>query len=330
MTTLSRLFQHRSLPAPIVVQVLLTAALGGIWALLPASSAIGWLALLLSLVCVGVPHGSNDLQLLALMRPRWSAVQRFCIYGGVVAIGISLMLLFPFLGMSAFLVLTAFHFGQGELSANGHADIPTSPTAPADTPAKARLRLALGFGYGAVLLGSLLAPNVQALGAYLPATPEFHAGMAYLTYLPASALPYIAVAAALLGVAVAAELLPSADVPARLVSLLILRLLFAHTDLLFAFAVYFGIWHSPDSIALFSRQLFPGAVDHKVRRFYSAALPITLLAFCLGGALWWLNSRAAFQYPLSFVILTFLFGVTVPHVFVTDPIYRAASGAGES
>ena len=306
---------QRAWQAPFRKQVVATALLGGLWAVVPDTRLLGWLMLAASLVLVGIPHGANDLRLLQLVRPRWSANTRFGAYALTVVIATAAMLVYPLTGLGVFLVLSAFHFGQAEMVAGVVPDAVGGGNAG---------RTTLGFLYGLVLLLALLVPHAHVVGQYLPATPEFARAIAWLHRLPAAAGLYVTAAAALLAVAVAADVVPPSEVAGRLVSLLVLRLLFAHTELLFAFAVYFGVWHSPDSILLFSRQLFPGAGPRKVRQFYLAALPVTGLALGLGGLLWWLNQLMLLRYPLPFVILAFLFGVTVPHILVTMPVYRTA------
>ncbi len=306
---------HRLWRAPFGKQVLLTGLLGLLWSLVPDARLLGWGALAVSLIVVGIPHGANDLDLLRLVQPRWSAAARFGGYALTVGVATATMMVYPLLGLGVFLALSAFHFGQAELVAGG---------VPTRAPGARVGQSVLGFLYGALLLAALLAPHAQVVGRYLPATPEFGKAIGWLQRLPTSAGTYGVAAAALLAVAVATGVVPLREVGGRLLGLVALRLLFAHTELLFAFAVYFGVWHSPESILLFSRQLFPGAGARRVRQFYLAALPITALALGLGGVLWALNQVMLFQYPLPFVVLAFLFGVTVPHIFVTVPIYRAA------
>lgn len=305
---------QRAWQAPFRKQVVATALLGGLWAVVPDTRLLGWLMLAASLVLVGIPHGANDLRLLQLVRPRWSANTRFSAYALTVVIATAAMLVYPLTGLGVFLVLSAFHFGQSELVTGAVPD-----------PSASSRRSALGFVYGLVLLAALLAPHARIVGSYLPATPPFARAIGWLYYLPVSAWPYVAVAAALLAVAVVAGWVPPNEVVGRLAGLLVLRVLFAQTELLFAFAVYFGVWHSPESILLFSQRLFPEAGPRKVWRFYRAALPLTVLALGLGGVVWQLNQLTLLHYPLPFVVLAFLFGVTVPHIFVTVPIYHTAA-----
>ncbi len=289
------------------IQALLTLLLWAAWVLLPPVPQGKWLLLSVAMLVVGIPHGANDLQLLALHRPGWSAFRRFIVYGLAVVAAMAAMLTWPLAGLLVFLLLTAFHFGQGEMLIGSATSL--------------GLR-AVALAYGAVLLLALLAPHAAALPAYLPATPGFARLVQLFARLPASPLPYVGAAAALLTVAVAAERFQSEGVVRKLAVLLGLLVLFARTDLVFAFSVYFGIWHSPDSIRLFSGRLYGGGGWRAVRRFYVAALPITGLALGLLAGAGWFNARAGLAYPLPFVLLTFIFAVTVPHVLVTEPIYR--------
>ncbi|WP_266369161.1 Brp/Blh family beta-carotene 15,15'-dioxygenase [Tellurirhabdus rosea] len=295
------------------LQLALSGLLWLLWALLPADSYRDWVLLGPVLLLVGIPHGANDLLLLRKRFPQLPPRRAFGLYLAVFLASAGLMLWLPLPGLVLFLVITAYHFGQGDL----HDHL---------RPRAARRADGLYVAWGANLLAALLALRAHELPGYLPDGYGFAAITDFFVALPNTPLAYGAVAAGLLAGAAAGGWLSWPEAGLRLAATVFLLLLFTHTRLLVGFAVYFGIWHSVDSIRLFSRSLYPPDGAAGFRQFYRDALPITVLAFLFLGGLLWLSAQIELPYPLTFVLFIFIFAITVPHVFVTEPIYRRSRG----
>lgn len=280
-----------------------------LWTLLSAYPGRDGMVLVIVLLSVGIPHGANDLRLLRWRYRTLSMQQAFVLYGVVVVVAAGLMMGFPALGLGLFMGLTAYHFGQGDL--HGYVCPPQLRTADW-----------LYLSWGSLLLAALLGIHRSALVNYLPPTAGCQRLIQGLGHLPEGIWAYSGLAAGLLAAAVGGGYLKPGDAIRRLAVTLVLFALFAHTSLLFAFSVYFGIWHSADAIGLFGQRLYQGRSAGRVGQFYVHALPLTLLACGLLGAVLYAGPQLAQAYPLLFWLFAFLFGLTVPHVLVSAPIYR--------
>ncbi len=295
----------------LVGQLLLTALGCGLWVWFAHTPWIDSVALGLALLTGGIPHGANDLQLMRLNYPVLSYKTAFVVYISLFGLASGLMICWPLTGLLLFLMVTAYHFGQGDL----YADTRLSRVAPAFT----NLFYVL---WGALMLAALFGLRSAELTTYLPHTDTFGGFVQQLMRLPASVWPYAAGAALLLGAGVAWLGVNPRRAAGQWVLTTGLFVLFAHTRLLFAFSVYFGIWHSLNSVQLFSRSLYATSSKAFFSRFYADALPISSLAFVFLGGFYWLSQHLYADYPLTFWLLIFIFGISVPHVIVTEPTYR--------
>jgi len=291
------------------LQLVVSGLLWLAWTLAERQSLRDWVLLLPILLAVGIPHGANDLLLLRKRFPHLPLPGAFGLYLAVFLAAALLMVLLPLPGLVLFLLITAFHFGQGDL--HGHL-----------RPEAARRADPLYMAWGTNLLAALLAMGADELPGYLPDGYGFGLISGFFAALSGSPALYALVAAALLGAAAAAGWLAWPEALLRTLATVFLLGLFWQTSLLVGFAVYFGLWHSVDSIRLFSRALYEPGRRSRFRRFYVDALPITVLAFVFLGGLFWVSDLIALPYPLTFVLFIFIFAITVPHVFVTEPIYR--------
>ncbi len=312
-----RLLMSPSYPAPVshsgrpllLSQWLLTGLLWGLRVVWPLEANFDTILLGGVLLTTGIPHGANDLPLLRQRYPSWSWAASFGCYLALVLAAVGLMVCFPLLGLVIFLSLSAYHFGQGDLQRY----LPSS---------QARTAGWLYLSWGSLLLTTLLSLHAPALAHYLPQTKGMAGLLQLINRLPDSPWVYLGIAAGLLAITVWGGYLPLSAGLGRLVMTGFLFILFAQTSLLFSFSVYFGVWHSTEAIELFSQRLYGNPPTGGVGQFYRQALPLTGLAGgLLAGLLYWGGHLSA-SYPVFFWLLAFLFGLTLPHVLVSEPIYR--------
>lgn len=299
---------HPSLPF-LLGQCILTGLLWGLRSALKLDADFDSVLLIGVLLATGIPHGANDLSLLRQRFPTWSWTGAFVRYLALVVVAIGLMACFPGLGLVLFLGLSAYHFGQGDLQR--YIPFPRSRTAGW-----------LYLSWGALLLTALLGLHTSALAQYLPPTKGTADLIRQLARLPHSPWAYLTLAAGLLALTVGGGYLRISNGLWRLMMTGLLFMLFAQTSLLFSFSVYFGIWHSAEAIELFSQRLYVNPTTARVRQFYVQALPLTGLAGGLLAGLAYWGGHVSASYPVLFWLLTFLFGLTLPHVLVSEPVYR--------
>lgn len=249
-------------------------------------SIVAPLLLVGGLLFPGIPHGAVDHLLAGQPQP----LPRFIgYYLLVMLLVVALWWIFPALGLTGFLLYSAWHFGQTDFR---HWELPQGGRS---------------FLYGSALLLFLLSSHPTALTYYLNALA-----------VPLPALPFTALAGGsagllLLGLA----WIPRQHRPSYAFTLLIL-FAGAALPLLLAFGFYFiglhsarGWQHLTTQLALSNRQLLRQALP------FSAAAWLMFLG--LGLATRW--------YPISFegwipAFFVFLSAISAPHVLQMHRFYR--------
>lgn len=110
----------------------------------PTDIAVGVCGVLIALL--GIPHGSLDLN---LMSTRAQRLREFVVYLGCIALVIGIWLVHPALMLALFLINSAWHFGDCDLSTNH------------------RLRPLLALTYGAAVLLLLIDLQDPTIGSIL-------------------------------------------------------------------------------------------------------------------------------------------------------------------
>lgn len=245
---------------------------------------------------VGIVHGANDLQLIqkhvGYSRPVfWQAL---AIYIGVVFLGIFIFYFFPSFGLLAFVLFSAFHFGEQHYGRYFDPSIGSV------------YKTLVFVSYGLAIFGGLF---------YFQWT-EVH--QVIFTIARVFVPPHLMGGIFLVGLSAFMLLcvwLPSLrkGLLAELMVLLLLFFLFHATNLLFAFAVYFIFWHSWPSMQDQMRFLYPHA-SNALWLYLKSSFPYWLLSV-IGLVLIYLffDIKAAHFLPLFF---SFLAAITFPHTVV--------------
>lgn len=232
---------------------------------------------------VGLPHGAVDHHVADRL-----GVRGLAFYGPYLAIAAGVGLAwwgFPALSFGGFLLLSAWHFGEGDLR---HL-------------ALERLDTAVRWTRGLLVVGTLFLAQPSAvadlLGPGLAATvPSVDPVWAILWLLGAHAVV----------LAVALESQPRAFEAALLDAAVVTAWLAVAPPLL-AFAGYFGVWHSLAHI----RTLRLEAVG---RPLWWSALPLTVAAAVGGGAGLAAVHLADPTAPVAAVVLPVVAALATPHV----------------
>lgn len=117
----------RHIDVPARAACLLVAALGFFLPEIARRPEVQWAPWLLSLVLLGLPHGGIDPEIPGLLSAsQKDSKQKLLFYTGYLSLMAAMLLLWrlsPSLGLSVFLLSSAYHFGQGDLywsSAHGY------------------------------------------------------------------------------------------------------------------------------------------------------------------------------------------------------------------
>lgn len=263
-------------------------------------------------ILLGVPHGAVD-----HLVPFWSAGRRvdaaalarvLAGYLLVLALALAAVLLYPVAALGVFLLVSALHFGRGEVVVAAELDGRRPPELTHDVlPALA---------HGAVTVGLPLAAWTSVS---LPLLDRVAPGFAST---PPGALRALLVGCLVL-VVLAVVVLLHAGRRREVAELLLLTVTFLVVPPYAAFGVYFGLWHAArHTVRLVALPLPGGAVDLRagLRRYlYGAALP-TAGALALLLAVWRTDSSSLLAAQLATLV-----ALTAPHVIVVGGLDRQAA-----
>jgi Brp/Blh family beta-carotene 15,15'-monooxygenase len=285
------------------------AVAGGAWhgVALPTQAAV----LAVAVSVAGVPHGALDTWVgrmtFAPRLGRWWAVWFHAAYLGLAALVVVLWLAAPTVALAAFLLVSALHFGTGdvepalappggrwgEVLARGALPIVGPAAAFPDEVTRLFAWVAPGGGGGpAAVAGALAWSGPRLLVPALAVVVASHAARA----------------ARRGGAHRAAHAAAAAEV-------LTLGLLFAAVPPLPAFVVYFCGWHAARHTLHLAAWIEPAHAGRALARLARMAAPATLLTVLGGAAAWLLLRPTAGDAPAAVrTVFVLLSALTVPHV----------------
>jgi Brp/Blh family beta-carotene 15,15'-monooxygenase len=275
---------------------------------------------------VGLPHGAIDHLLprwvagLGPVNPRFAGRPIVLVaagYGTVAGTALTSMLLLPLPTLVLFLVVSAGHFGWGEVEASARRAGRSSPTLRREWPVAA--------GYGALVVGAVmwLRPSQTA-----SITGELSHSLARAALASRAVGLFLTAAAVTLGLGLLlkhAHYLEAAE-------LTLLAITFTLAPPLAAFGVYFGGWHSIRHLGrlldLTASRRTPGTPQDGWAPDWPAAsrlllrtgwLP-TLGALAGVAALWGARDRAGLSTEVAILL-----ALTFPHVMAVRILDRFGS-----
>lgn len=281
---------------------------------------------------IGIPHGAVDHVLPAWWsvapagdrsRSRRAAAARMgifaLVYAALATLALAAFLLLPTPTLMVFLVVSAAHFGRGEVVTSAERAGRSVPTALADWP--------VSLAHGLSVVGLLLWARPESTGRYLRPLSAPLADVATATRGPGLLLVTLAVAGGALVLLTSGRSLELAE-------LLLVAGTFALAPPLAAFGIYFGGWHAVRHTARLldlARGTLPtcssapaggsswGPAATRLGR--SAALP-TLGALVAVGMLWKARDLAGIQAEIGVLL-----ALTFPHAAVVLALDRRAASA---
>ncbi len=253
----------------------------------------------------GILHGANDLEILRKRNlspgAKSSGARILLAYVGFVGLSALLFYVFPLLALFLFILFSAYHFGEQHwIRRKGNNPI---------------LQKFIFFSYGMVVLfmlfhahGPEVAKVIQGIsGLVLPQV-----------WLPRILLGSLAVFLALMFM----NYYWNQFVRYALREMLLLGLFFVvfqSASLLWAFAIYFVVWHSIPSLADQMRLLYGNlSVQSGVRYVKASAIYWAGALATLAAAFLFFRGSEYGNLPLFF---SFLAAITFPHVLVITRLY---------
>lgn len=249
-----------------------------------------WICFGAILITIGIPHGAIDHLLLNPVVGRKNLIRFIFKYLSIIAVYLAIWLIFPILALAAFLIMSAYHFGQSHFI-------------------KLPLKKLEGLTY--LILGSFFLSTIL--------WGDFHYTTSILTNITdvGFLVPY-GTAVILFTFGLSAILI-TANLGKKgiwlLLEISLLGLFLYQLPLLLGFIIYFGFWHSLPSMTEEFEALKDYLETQKIKNFIKKLLPFTLMSL-MGMSLILMifyNTMESDQLTLLFFILVSL--ISAPHIW---------------
>ena len=255
-------------------------------------SSYSILLFLIVMLSIGIPHGSVD-HLIAFINPKARKFDNkfifYIIYLSLIIFNIILWVISPFLGLSVFLIISCYHFGETQVIGYNSTD-----------------NKILNFVIGANILLSLFLNNIVELQEILYIIPQF----ATLDLSAFDSVFFLLVSVGILMLSIV-NFKIKRKVPLY-AEITILYMVFFHTDLLTSFALYFGFCHSLPMLMLEFKEF----KTENFIKFYLKTLPFTILSIFFGFILYQFNNDLLTSDNLILFVFIVISSLTLPHVFI--------------
>ena len=250
------------------------------------------LLFIIVMLSIGIPHGSVD-HLIAFINPKARKFDNtfiiYIIYLSLIIFNIILWVISPFLGLSVFLIISCYHFGETQVIGYNSTD-----------------NKILNFVIGANILLSLFLNNIVELQEILYIIPQF----ATLDLSAFDSVFFLLISVAILMLSIV-NFKIKRKVPLY-AEITILYMVFFHTDLLTSFALYFGFCHSLPMLMLEFKEF----KTDSFMKFYIKTLPFTILSIIFGFLLYQFNNDLLTSDNLILFVFIIISSLTLPHVFI--------------
>lgn len=249
-----------------------------------------WILFAGILLTIGIPHGALDH---LLTHPQLTKKQLFTFivkYVSIIAVYLFIWIILPLPALLAFIVMSAYHFGQSH-----YLESPLKNKSLYILTGAYYLSVIFwgDFGYTAEILSGIVDISVlESYGNYF-----------------------------IIGFFIGTNLLllvnPIKPLWVKPFEMILLGILLYHLPLLMGFILYFGFWHSLPSMAQEYKFLHHKVLTKGIYGFMLKLLPFTLLS--IGGiflVLAYLQYKAYEDLLLVFFVLVSL--ISAPHIFYMD------------
>ncbi len=270
------------------------------------STATLYLAGLLILL-IGIPHGAADHRLFQQLYTRtygWRSLLLFYLgYLGLMGIVFLGWYLLPQFTLIAFLVLSAYHFGQGNFAYLVGRKLPLHVLYLLWGAWVIATPILLHFEEAQAVLSALLSSDVQWTIDVTPRTLVYSSTAVIIGYL-----------------LLLLRKLGWKNFRRELTSIAVLLSVFHLAPLFLGFAIYFALWHALPSAMDQIRFLFQDENRQTARRYVIVILPFSALAILSICAVFWLQPGVDWNAYWSWLFAC-IAALTLPHMLLLDRVY---------
>lgn len=257
------------------------------------------------ILTVGIIHGSNDISLINIVKGDGFLSKRYLwYYIGLILINIAAFIISPRVALICFIIISCYHFGEQHL----HSLVKVIDR-------KARF---LFLSYGSLIFGLLFHFNIQSTSDIINGLIDFRIPEAYFTWFLVLSISLTLSSLLMNRLNFKSEF----NYFKELFLILLFAILFKLAALLWAFAIYFIVWHSLPSLQDQIKQLYGDLNKFNVLRYIKSSFPYWLISL-VGLALLYV-ATSYFEINFITIFFAFLAAITVPHVIVMYILNRKA------
>ncbi len=294
--------------------LLLTIALGLGVALVPQLQEYSFQIFLGLVFLLGIPHGSLDhvIYLRKSSSDRRAVLSFILVYLGIMAISGLFWLISPSLMLPFFLLVSAFHFGQSQLFyIRGNSRI---------------LKNILFLAWGTFLLSLIIRLNFQECLAIFKSLESVQTDF-WMNTPVLEWMIYISGGITILGMFF---FLSSKEITHRefiyeFALVLLISVIANFTNAVFAFALYFGIWHSLKSMVLEYEDLKKHYRRLNLLRFFKLIAPFSIAGVLFLVTTYFLTQHFSFSMSPYMLFIILISCLTFPHLYVMADLYSGFS-----
>ncbi|MEQ9301884.1 MAG: Brp/Blh family beta-carotene 15,15'-dioxygenase [Cyclobacteriaceae bacterium] len=257
------------------------------------------------ILLIGIPHGATD-HTLAQFNNGQSQPKRlskkFLVRYLLIMAGYGLCwFLSPTLSFMAFILLSAYHFGEAQLAYQKNL----------------KLAHAAASLSGVAFLLILLLPHQDEVANYIVPYFVSESGLTWFgSYAP---WMLIAIVALLIGcLAINGWRILRKEI----IDLILVFIVSYFTSLLFGFAIFFAFWHSWDAAKMQIGKISQIKQEFNLKKWSKEATPFTLISWAGIGLILVLFELTALPWPIitSFFVLVSI--ITLPHAIIMSRFYK--------
>ncbi len=262
------------------------------------------------IMLIGIPHGAIDHIIYLEGKKEAGPVFFYSFYFGLMGIYILAWIWFPIMSFIAFLLLSAYHFGESQFS-----DIKTIPR---------YFHPLINLIWGCSILSGLIFYNTEELILFSQTADGlaifnivFDTGFHQL-FLPICTLCIIA----LLFILTYYKYIQPERLLREVYILALIHFCFYVLPFMIGFTLYFVVLHSFSVLAEEFEYLHSKRVDFSLTHFVKLLLPFTLLSFIGSGCILYLAYLGYIRVPGALLVLIFISVLTLPHSVVMNGFYE--------
>lgn len=251
---------------------------------------------------IGIPHGAID-HLLFLKKTNKTKLYFYSFYLTLFIIYAFSWIYFPLICMTAFMIMSAYHFGQSQLEKYNISTIN---------------KKIIGFSWGLFILSLLVLFNSKEITEMLLINEEFinfHLLFNFETFITLAIISFMSFL--LMGLLyINSKLLMK-----ELIYLALISFTFYTHSLLLGFALFFIFNHSITVLNSEYKFLSSFDSDFNLFKFIKALFPFTFISISGVFFLYYMKSVGFINFGLPFILIVVISSLTFPHLIVMESFY---------